>query len=61
MEYKLDITATRQAIMKVIDTFLDWCIPQNGIGCDNCPYAKTCDNLYDIRDELLRMEKEREE
>lgn len=61
MEYKLNITATRQAIMKVIDTFLDWCILQNGIGCGNCPYRKTCDSLYDIRNELLRMEKEREE
>ena len=56
MEYKLDIIATRQAIMKVIDTFLNWCISQNDINCPNCPYAKTCDNLHDIRDELLSME-----
>ena len=56
MEYKLDITATRQAIMKVLDTFLDWCIPQGDIECDNCPYVKTCDNLNDIRDELIKME-----
>ena len=61
MEYKLDIVATRQAIMKVLDTFINWCMPRNYVGCDDCPYAKTCDNLYDIRDELLRMEKEREE
>ena len=56
MEYKLDITATRQAIMKVLDTFLDWCILKSNITCFNCPYAKTCDNLHDIRDELLSME-----
>lgn len=57
MEYKLDITATRQAIMKVLDTFaFGWCIPQVEIDCPNCPYAKTCDNLHDIRNELLRME-----
>ena len=56
MEYKLDITATRKAVMKVIDTFLDWCMPRGNIGCTTCPYAKTCDNLHDIRDELLRME-----
>lgn len=60
MKYKLDITATRQAIMKVIDTFLDWCIPRNDINCPNCPYRKTCDSLYDIRNELLSMEQERE-
>lgn len=56
MEYKLDIIATRQAIMKVIDTFLNWCISQNDIDCDNCPYAKTCDNLHDIYFGLLSME-----
>ena len=56
MEYKLDITATRQAIMNVIDTFLDWCISRDDINCPNCPYAQTCDNLYDIRDELIKME-----
>lgn len=56
MEYKLDITATRQAIMKVLDTFINWCMPRTYIGCDNCPYAETCDNLHDIRDELLSME-----
>ena len=61
MGYELDITATRQAIVKVIDTFFDWCLSQNGINCPNCPYAKTCDNLHDIRDELLKMEYEREE
>ena len=60
MEYKLDITATRQAIMKVLDTFRAWCLPQDDIDCDNCPYAKTCDNLHDIRNELFRMEQERE-
>ena len=42
MEYKLDITATRQAITKVIDTFLDWCISQNDINCPNWPL---CQNL----------------
>ena len=56
MEYKLDIAATSKAIMKVIDTFLDWCMSQDDIGCHNCPYAQTCDNLHNIRDELLRME-----
>ena len=61
MEYKLNIIATRKAIMKVIDTFLDWCISQSDINCYNCPYAKTCDNLYGIRDELTKMEQEREE
>lgn len=61
MGYELDITATRRAILKVIDTFLDWCISQDDINCPNCPYAKTCDNLHDIRDELLTMEQEREE
>ena len=63
MEYKLDITATRQAIMKMLDTFLDWCISQDDIDCPNCPYAQTCDNLHDIRDELIKMKsaKEREE
>ena len=61
MEYKLDITATRQAIMEVIDTFINWCMPRGDTDCLYCPYAKTCDNLYDIRNELLRMEKEREE
>lgn len=61
MEYKLDITATRQAIMKALDAFLNWCISQDDIDCPNCPYAKTCDNLHDIRDELLTMEQEREE
>lgn len=60
MEYKLDITATRQAIMKVLDTFLNWCISQDDIDCPNCPYAKTCDNLHDIRDELIKMESARE-
>lgn len=60
MEYKLDITATRQAIMKVLDTFLDWCMSQDDIGCHNCPYAQTCDNLHDIRDELIKMESARE-
>ena len=59
MEYKLDITATRQAIMKVLDTFLDWCIPQGDIECENCPYVTTCDNLSDIRDELIMMESAR--
>lgn len=52
MEYKLDITTTRKAITKVIDTFLDWCIPQGDIECDTCPYVKTCDKLQDIRDAL---------
>ena len=52
MGYELDIVATRQAIMEVIDTFLDWCIPRDDTNCDNCPYRKTCDSLYDIRDEL---------
>lgn len=61
MEYKLDITATRQAILKVLNAFLNWCIPRTFVGCDNCPYANTCDNLHDIRDELLTMEQEREE
>lgn len=56
MGYELDITATRQAIMKVLDTFLNWCMPRKYMGCDNCPYVKTCDNLHDIRDELLKME-----
>lgn len=56
MEYKLDITATRRAIMKVLDTFRAWCLPQDDIDCDNCPYAKTCDNLHDIYFGLLTME-----
>lgn len=59
MEYKLDITATRQAIMKALDAFLDWCMSQDDIGCHNCPYAQTCDNLHDIRDELIKMESAR--
>lgn len=59
MEYKLDITATRQAIMNVIDTFLDWCISRDDIECENCPYVTTCDNLSDIRDELIMMESAR--
>ena len=63
MEYKLDITASRQAIMKALDAFLDWCMSKDDIGCHNCPYAQTCDNLHDIRDVLIKMEsaKEREE
>lgn len=60
MEYKLDITATRQAIAKVLDTFRAWCLSQGDIDCDNCPYAKTCDNLYDIYYGLLIMKYERE-
>ena len=61
MGYELDITATRQAIMKVLDTFLNWCVSQDDVDCNTCPYVKTCDNLHDIRDELITMEKEREE
>lgn len=56
MNYELNITATRQAIMKMLGTFTHWCMTQKDIDCDNCPYIKTCDNLHDIRDELFSIE-----